>query len=74
LCQIIEPVWWERVPAGNGLDSVSQRLTSFTEVFAFFDPENVNIIELDLRRPQLFYAGIGARGTIRVLQRNSLMI
>jgi hypothetical protein len=44
LCQIIEPVWWERVPAGNGLDSVSQRLTSFTEVFTFFDPENINII------------------------------
>jgi len=32
------------VPAGNGLDSVSQRQTSFLEVFALFDPEYVNVI------------------------------
>src|SRR6266702_4079217 len=37
-------MWWECIPPGNGLDSVSQCQPSFVEVFDFFEPAYVNLI------------------------------
>ena len=48
---------WECVPPGNGLDSVSQCQPSCVEVFAFFEPADVNIIGGPRRVGQQHHVG-----------------